>query len=138
FCLAGADLPSDFAMLRPALEGLGVAAALDLRNDTWAALRAGTSRPWGAVVICGSGINAAVRTPDGRELVLPSLGAISGDWGGGRDSSMAAVSAIARAWDGRGPPTALTDRVLRHFDLPNYAALLEAAYTGPLTQRRIA
>src|SRR5689334_6808469 len=57
FCLAGADLSPDFAMLRPALQSLGVAAEFDLRNDTWAAMRAGSSHPWGIVVICGSGIN---------------------------------------------------------------------------------
>ncbi|HEU5086603.1 MAG TPA: BadF/BadG/BcrA/BcrD ATPase family protein, partial [Roseiflexaceae bacterium] len=85
FCLSGADLPSDFALLRPALQALDVATLFDLRNDTWAALRAGSSRPWGVVVICGSGINAAIRSVDGREFVLPSLGAISGDWGGGGD-----------------------------------------------------
>jgi N-acetylglucosamine kinase-like BadF-type ATPase len=136
FCLAGADLSPDFAMLRPALEALGVAATFDLRNDTWAAMRAGTSHPWGAVVICGSGINAAVRAPDGREFVLPSLGEISGDWGGGGDIAMSAISALAREWDGRGPPTALTERVLRHFKQPSYAALLEALYTGALPDRR--
>jgi N-acetylglucosamine kinase-like BadF-type ATPase len=135
FCLAGADLPPDFAMLRPALESLGVAARFDLRNDTWAAMRAGTSHSWGAVVICGSGINAAVRAPDGREFVLPSLGDISGDWGGGGDIAMSAISALAREWDGRGPPTALTGRVLRHFGQPSYAALLEAIYTNALPQR---
>ena len=134
-CLAGADLAPDFAMLRPALESLEVAATFDLRNDTWAAMRAGTSHPWGAVVICGSGINAAVRAPDGREFVLPSLGQISGDWGGGGDIAMAAISALARAWDGRGPPTALTERVLRHYGQPSYEALLEAIYTEALPSR---
>jgi N-acetylglucosamine kinase-like BadF-type ATPase len=135
FCLAGADLPPDFVMLRPKLESLGVAAKFDLRNDSWAAMRAGTSHPWGAVVICGSGINAAVRTPDGREFVLPSLGQISGDWGGGGDIAMAAISAIAREWDGRGPPTALTERVLRFYEQPNYAAMLEAIYIDALPRR---
>jgi N-acetylglucosamine kinase-like BadF-type ATPase len=135
FCLAGADLPPDFAMLRPALEALGVAATFDLRNDTWAAMRAGTSHPWGAAVICGSGINAAVRAPDGREFVLPSLGQISGDWGGGGDIAMAAISALAREWDGRGPPTMLTGRVLRYYDQPSYTALLEALYTDALPRR---
>jgi N-acetylglucosamine kinase-like BadF-type ATPase len=137
FCLAGADLPPDFAMLRPALQALGVAEVFDLRNDTWAAMRAGTSHPWGAVVICGSGINAAVRARDGREFVLPSLGEISGDWGGGGDIAMAAISAMAREWDGRGPPTALTERVLRHFVQPSYAALLELFYAGGLYRRDI-
>jgi N-acetylglucosamine kinase-like BadF-type ATPase len=88
------------------------------------------------VVICGSGINAAVRAPDGREFVLPSLGQISGDWGGGGDIAMSAISAIAREWDGRGPPTALTERVLRYFKQPSYAALLEAFYTHALPERR--
>jgi N-acetylglucosamine kinase-like BadF-type ATPase len=137
FCLSGADLPPDFAMLRPALESLGVAARFDLRNDTWAAMRAGTSHPWGVVVICGSGINAAIRTPDGREFVLPSLGAITGDWGGGGDMARMALGAIARAWDGRGPATALTKRVLQHFAFADYAALLHALYTEALPNRRI-
>src|SRR5215510_7753402 len=117
-CLAGADLSPDFVMLRPGLETLGVVATFDLRNDSWAAMRAGTSHPWGVVVICGSGINAAVRAPDGREFVLPSLGAVSGDWGGGGDIAMSAIGALAREWDGRGPSTALTERVLRYYDQP--------------------
>jgi N-acetylglucosamine kinase-like BadF-type ATPase len=135
FCLAGADLPPDFAMLRPALEAAGVATTFDLRNDTWAAMRAGSSHPWGAVVICGSGINAAARAPDGREFVLPSLGEMSGDWGGGGDIALAAIGALAREWDGRGPPTALTGRVLRYFEQPSYASLLEALYTDALPRR---
>lgn len=137
FCLCGADLPPDFALLRPALESLGVAAALDLRNDVWAAMRAGTSHPWGAVVICGQGFNAAARAPDGREIVLPGLGTISGDWGGGHAIAMAGMSAIARAWDGRGPATTLTDRVLRHFGHARYEPLLEAFHTQLIPARRI-
>jgi len=137
FCLAGADLPSDFALLRPALQSIGVAATFDLRNDTWAAMRAGTAHPWGAVVICGSGLNAAVRAPDGREFILPNLGWISGDQGGGGDMSRLAIGAVARAWDGRGPPTVLTERVLHHFKYPSYEMLLEALYTDRLPGRRI-
>jgi N-acetylglucosamine kinase-like BadF-type ATPase len=137
FCLAGADLHPDFAILRPAIESLGVTAAFDLRNDAWAAMRAGSSHPWGAVVICGSGINAAVRAPDGREFILPCLGDISGDWGGGGDIALAAVGAVARAWDRRGPATTLTERVLGHFGMAGYEALLEGLYTGTLPKQRV-
>src|SRR5258706_9964318 len=137
FCLAGADLPPDFTLLRPALQSLGVAAAFDLRNDTWAAMRAGTAQPWGAVVICGSGLNAAVRAPDRREFILPNLGWISGDWGGGGDMSRMALGAVARAWAGRGPPTVLTERVLHHFGYPSYETLLEALYTEVLPARQV-
>jgi N-acetylglucosamine kinase-like BadF-type ATPase len=137
FCLSGADLAPDFAMLRPAIESLGVARAFDLRNDTWAAMRAGTSHPWGVVVICGSGINAAIRTPDGREFVLPSLGALTGDWGGGGDMARMALGAVARAWDGRGPPTSLTERALRHFGHSSYEALLDAIHAEVLPSDQI-
>src|SRR5262245_48451818 len=136
-CLAGADLPPDFVMLRPALEALRIATTFDLRNDTWAAMRAGTAHPWGAVVICGSGLNAAVRAPDGREFILPNLGWISGDHGGGGDMSRLAIGAVARAWDGRGPPTALTEPILRHFGYPDYETLLEALYTDVLPGQRV-
>mgnify|MGYP001431429155 CR=1 FL=1 len=137
FCLAGADIAVDFAMLRPAIEGLRVASTFDLRNDTWAAMRAGTTAPWGVVVICGSGLNAAVRAPDGREFILPNLGWPSGDHGGGGDISRLAIGAIAREWDGRGPATMLTERILKHFDYPNYETLLEAIYTRKLPNQRI-
>lgn len=137
FCLSGADLAPDFALLRPALESLQVAEIFDLRNDTWAAMRAGANHPWGVVVICGSGINAAIRTPDGREFVLPSLGAITGDWGGGGDMARVALGAVARAWDGRGPATALTERVLNHFGFAEYGALLHALYTEALPNHRM-
>src|SRR6185369_10878953 len=52
FCLAGADYPSDVRLLSRAIEGLGVARTVVVLNDTFAALRAGTHRPWGVALIC--------------------------------------------------------------------------------------
>jgi len=107
FCLAGADLPEDFAMLQPAVEALGLCRSVTIQNDTLAALRAGSSRPWAVVVICGTGFNAAGRAPDGRQIILPGLGPISGDWGGGADLALEIIRLVMRAWDGRGakPPS---------------------------------
>ncbi len=48
-----------------------------------------------------------------------------------------AIGAIARAWDGRGPPTILTERVLAHYGYPSYETLLDALYTEVLPGRRI-
>ena len=75
-------------------------------NDTFAVLRAGTERGWGVAVVCGAGINCVGVAPDGRHARFPALGAITGDWGGGYDVGLAAVSAAARSEDGRGPKTA--------------------------------
>lgn len=128
FCLAGADLPEDYAMLQAAVEGLSLVERVLIKNDTLAALRAGLTRPWGVAVICGSGFNAAGRAQDGREVVLPGLGPISGDWGGGGELSMEVIRAVMRAWDGRGQPTQLTRIVLNAFQLPSEEVLLSRLY----------
>jgi N-acetylglucosamine kinase-like BadF-type ATPase len=128
FCLAGADLSEDFAMLQEAVEALHLAGKVIIKNDTLAALRAGLSRSWGVVVICGTGFNAAGRSPDGCEIVLPGLGLISGDWGGGGELSQEVIRAVMRAWDGRGQPTLLTNLVLATLELPSEQALLSKLY----------
>jgi len=92
-------------MLRQALEGLNLAVEVVVKNDTMAVMRSGLTRSWGVGVICGAGFNAAGRSIDGREQILPALGAISGDWGGGFSLSEAIIRLIMRAWDGRGNPT---------------------------------
>src|SRR4029077_4052843 len=82
-CLSGADSPADIRRLSAAIAALGlIAAPLDVRNDTEAPLRAGTDG-WGGAVVCGAGINAIARAPDGRVARFAGLGAISGDSGGG-------------------------------------------------------
>ena len=128
FCLAGADLPQDYAMLTPAVRSLGLAREIVIKNDTMAALRSGLSRPWGVTVICGSGTNAAGRGPDGTEIVFPGLGWMSGDWGGGGDLAREAIRRIMRAWDGRGPQTMLTQMFLDALGMPDMEALLHALY----------
>lgn len=128
FCLAGADLPEDYALLQQAVEALHLADKVIIKNDTMAALRAGLTRSWGVVVICGTGFNAAGRAPDGREIVLPGLGPISGDWGGGGDLSQEVIRAVMRAWDGRGMRTQLTQLVLNALELPSEQVLLSKLY----------
>ena len=83
--LAGADYPSDERQLRAAIAPLDLAVRVEVVNDTWAGLRAGTDRGWGIVLICGAGTNAAGLAADGRRWRFPAVGSISGDWGGGGD-----------------------------------------------------
>ncbi len=137
FCLAGADLPEDYTMLQQAVERLGLCQAVEIRNDTIAALRAGSSRPWAVVVICGTGFNAAGRAPDGREIIFPGLGPISGDWGGGTDLAIEMIRLVMRAWDGRGHPTALTPRVLEALGAESEDVLLRQLYHREIDTHRI-
>ena len=135
--LAGADSPRDVRLLQGALAARGFANQDVLRNDTFAALRAGTDRGWGVVLICGSGVNAGGLAPDGREARLAALGDISGDWGGGNDVGYAGLAAAVRARDGRGRRTRLERDVPAHFGLVRPSTLTAALYDGRIDARRV-
>ena len=134
--LAGLDLPVEEERLHAAVDGRW-ADSLSVGNDTFAVLRAGTERGWGVAVVCGAGINCVGVGPDGRHVRFPALGAISGDWGGGYDVGLAALSAAVRSEDGRGPRTALERAVPEHFGLATPGELVEAIHLGRVAQRRI-
>lgn len=134
FCLAGADLPEDFARLQDGVEKLKLSRVTLIENDTKAALRAGLTRSWGVAVICGTGFNAMGRAPDGRDARLPSLGAISGDWGGGSALSEEIIRAVMRAWDGRGEPTLLSRLVLDELNVDSEEVLLVKLYHNEIDQ----
>ena len=135
--LAGADSPADEEALTSAAEARGWSARTIVLNDTFAILRAGTARGWGVAITCGSGINCVGVSRDGRHARFPSLGWISGDWGGGFDLGKDAVFAAARSEDGRGPRTSLERTVPAHFGLKTPTELAEAMHEGRVAQRRV-
>ena len=135
--LAGADLPVEERALQEAISAREWAQRTTVSNDTFAILRAGTERGWGVAVVCGAGINCVGVAPDGRHVRFPALGTITGDWGGGHDVGLAAVSAAARSEDGRGPKTTLETRVPGHFGLSAPQELAEAIHLGRIPARRV-
>jgi N-acetylglucosamine kinase-like BadF-type ATPase len=135
--MAGVDFPAEEEAFRAAASARGWAARVCVGNDTFAVLRAGTARGWGVAITCGAGINCVGVGPDGRHARFPALGAITGDWGGGYDLGLAAVSAAARSEDGRGPRTALEQAVPAHFGLATPTEVAEAMHTGRIPQRRV-
>ncbi len=135
--VAGVDLPEEAEALRSRLERLGWSERLLVDNDMPALLRSGTDRGWGVAVVCGGGINCIGVAPDGREARFPSLGPVSGDWGGGGDVGMAALSAAARSADGRGPATLLERAVPAHFGLAEPLELARALHLRELAYERL-
>ncbi|WP_327577652.1 MULTISPECIES: N-acetylglucosamine kinase [unclassified Streptomyces] len=138
-CLANADLPVEEKELAAELITRGWAASVDVRNDTFAVLRAGLlkdSEPRGVAVVCGAGINCAGMLPDGRTARFPAIGKISGDWGGGGGLAEEALWYAARAEDGRGETTALMRSLPAHFGLPSMYALIEALHLGRIPIER--
>ena len=123
--LAGLDWPSDEARLRPLVEELGLSGPSVLVNDTFVALRAGAREPWGVVIVAGTGTTVAGRNRRGEMARTLGLGYPFDDWGSAPDLAQAALHAVARAYTGRGPATALSDRLVRLVGAADVADLLE-------------
>ncbi len=134
---AGADFPADVRLIERGIRGLGVAPNQIVTNDCDAGLRAGTTRSWGVVVICGSGMNCLGRNPHGREARFMALGEVSGDWGGGGAIGQAGLAAAVRAWDGRGPATVLRQTVPEHFGVATPGSLTAAFHRGRIAWYRV-
>jgi N-acetylglucosamine kinase-like BadF-type ATPase len=135
--LAGADLPEERSAIQGRIDQLEWSVGMVVDNDTLALLRAGTDRGWGVAVVCGAGINCLGVAPDGREARFLSLGPLSGDWGGGADVGMAALSAAARGIDGRGPRTILETAVPAHFGLTGPLELARAIHLRRIPESRL-
>ncbi|MFJ3493237.1 N-acetylglucosamine kinase [Streptomyces sp. NPDC086091] len=135
-CLANADLPVEEEQLAAALHARAWGDTVEVRNDTFAILRAGVAEPRGVAVVCGAGINCVGMRPDGRTARFPALGRVSGDWGGGWGLAEEALWHAARAEDGRGAPTALARTLPAHFGLPTMYALIEALHLERVPHER--
>jgi N-acetylglucosamine kinase-like BadF-type ATPase len=135
--LAGLDSPAEEETFRDLVERRRWASRTVVGNDTFALLRAGTERGWGVAVVCGAGLNCVGVGPDGRHARFAALGPTTGDWGGGFDVGLAALSAAARSEDGRGPLTTLEREVPAHFDLSKPLELAQALHLKKIPMRRL-
>jgi N-acetylglucosamine kinase-like BadF-type ATPase len=136
FYLANVDVPDEEAAMRSALIERRVGEQVEVGNDTFAVLRAGSARGWGIAVVSGAGINAIGRYPDGRSERFLGIGPWSGDWGGGDGVVQSAVAAAVRAGDGRGPATVLRDRIAAAFGM-DVEAVARGAHLGHIDRRRL-
>jgi N-acetylglucosamine kinase-like BadF-type ATPase len=135
--LAGADLPAETAELTAAISERKWAENLVVDNDTFALLRAGTDDVDAAAVVCGAGINCVGVRADGAHARFPSLGRISGDWGGGVQLGDEALWSAARASDGRAMPTVLVDVIVSHFGARSLQGVIEDLHFGRLSRSQL-
>ncbi len=135
--VAGLDFEDEEDAYKAEVERRRWATEITVGNDTYAVLRAGTERGWGIAVTCGAGINCVGVARDGRQARFPSLGAVSGDWGGAGDVGLAAVSAAARSEDRRGPKTQLEQLVPGHFGLTTPVELARAIHAKKIDWSRL-
>lgn len=126
--LAGIDRKADHDLLLPYLNHL--AEQVVLTNDG-ELLLAGLENAVGAVLISGTGSIALARNAEGRRARSGGWGHILGDEGSGYIIAQQALQAVVRASDGRGPQTALRDRILQAWNLQNTDELIGEIYGEP-------
>ncbi|KAK1282646.1 hypothetical protein QJS10_CPB22g00201 [Acorus calamus] len=105
---------------------------LFVQNDAVAALASGTlGKLHGCVLIAGTGTIAYGFTEDGREARAAGAGPVLGDWGSGYGIAAQALTAVVRAYDGRGPQTMLTQSILQSLHLFSADELIGWTYADP-------
>jgi N-acetylglucosamine kinase-like BadF-type ATPase len=135
--LAGADFPQEVELLLELVSRAGWAEEVTLDDDTFALLRAGTSSANRIAVVCGAGINCVGVSAAGEVLRFPSVGVVSGDWGGGATLGTEALFLAVRAEDGRGEPTALREAIMEHFGTASVVEVTAALHFGELPRSRL-
>jgi N-acetylglucosamine kinase-like BadF-type ATPase len=127
FALAGVDFPVDEQRLGGIPEALRLGGRVEIMNDAFASFRAGSNRPFGVVVVAGTGSIVAGTNPDGEHVRTLGLGPMLGDSGSASEISEAGVTAVAEAFTERGAETALTGLLCEAAGAPTVVDFLERA-----------
>jgi N-acetylglucosamine kinase-like BadF-type ATPase len=136
--LAGVDRPADHARVQGWIQADRLAHKAVTGNDSTLLLRAGTPAGWGIGVISGTGSIVYGRTASGETARAGGWGYRFGDEGSGFAIGTAALRAVAKAADGRGPQTLLTPGILAHWGLSEPARLIPHIYPQNLPVAEIA
>jgi N-acetylglucosamine kinase-like BadF-type ATPase len=126
--IAGAGRPRDAETLREILRRIGFRERVVVTNDAHIAFVAGSPARVGYAVVCGTGSIAWGRNAAGETARAGGWGWRLGDEGSGFWIGERAARAVLRAADGRGPATALTGALLRHFGLSRPEDVVHAVY----------
>jgi len=128
--LAGVDRGPERALVTTWIEALLPDAPAIIENDAMIALASGTGGDlYGIVLISGTGMIVYGVDRKGQRRRAGGWGALLGDRGSGYALGIAALTAIANATDGLGPPTALQELILSHLQLTSPQALISWMYS---------
>lgn len=136
--MAGVDRPLDSLVFEHWIADRFPAARVRLVNDGQIALAAGTPQGWGIVVLSGTGSIIFGQDEHGRTARAGGWGYLMGDEGSGYLAALAALQAVAKAFDGRGPATSLTQRVTAFFQVDSPPDLITAVHQPGRTRAEIA
>jgi N-acetylglucosamine kinase-like BadF-type ATPase len=130
--IAGVDRPDDSATVAAIMRRIGYKARILVVNDALVALEAGAPGQAGVVVISGTGSISYGRNDAGEAARSGGWGYVLGDEGSGYWIGRAAIRAVLREADKRGPETDLTAMLLEHYGVPQAQGLIHEVYNAQL------
>lgn len=136
--IAGVDRPDDARVVRGIMKRIGYKAKLLVVNDALVALEAGAPGQPGVVVIAGTGSIAYGRNDHNQAARAGGWGYMLGDEGSGYWIGRAALRAVLRESDRRGPATQLTGLLLNYYGVAKAQDLIHQVYHGTLRPSAIA
>ena len=136
--IAGVDRPDDARVVRGIMKRIGYKARVLVVNDALVALEAGAPDQPGVVVIAGTGSIAYGRNERNEAARAGGWGHVLGDEGSGYWIGRAALRAVLRAADRRGPATGLTARLLEYYGVARPQDLIHQVYAATLRPAAIA
>jgi N-acetylglucosamine kinase-like BadF-type ATPase len=136
--IAGVDRPDDARVVRGIMRRIGYKARILVVNDALVALEAGAPGLPGVVVIAGTGSIAYGRNEHNQAARAGGWGYVLGDEGSGYWIGRAALRAVLREADRRGPATKLTQELLTFYGVPRAQDLIHQVYAATLRPAAIA
>ncbi|HYT67801.1 MAG TPA: BadF/BadG/BcrA/BcrD ATPase family protein [Vicinamibacterales bacterium] len=136
--IAGVDRPDDARVVRGIMKRIGYKAKVLVVNDALVALEAGAPDEPGVVLIAGTGSIAYGRNEHNQAARVGGWGYMLGDEGSGYWIGRAALRAVLREADRRGPATQLTGLLLNYYGVPRAQDLIAQVYHGTLRPSAIA
>jgi len=130
--IAGVDRAEDSTVVRSIMRRIGYKTRTLVVNDALVALEAGAPGAPGVVIVSGTGSIAYGRNNRNEGARAGGWGHVLGDEGSGYWIGRAALRAVLREADRRGPRTALTPLLLRHFGVSEAQNLIHEVYQNKL------
>jgi N-acetylglucosamine kinase-like BadF-type ATPase len=136
--IAGVDRPDDARVVGGIMRRIGYKARILVVNDALVALEAGAPGLPGVVVIAGTGSIAYGRNEHNQAARAGGWGYVLGDEGSGYWIGRAALRAVLREADRRGPATKLTQELLTFYGVARAQDLIHQVYAATLRPAAIA
>lgn len=136
--LAGAGRASESERVRAWAETARIARSLKVVHDAEPLLAAGTPEGVGVAIVAGTGSFGFGRGSKGETHRAGGYGHLFGDEGSGYWMARQALGHVARAWDGRGPATQLTETISGKLGISQADQLVSTIYQEWSGQTRLA